>query len=370
MNIYCGVYYQVSNTLFTNTEFVDISNNKVTGGGAPEEGPGALLNDTFTAGRVFCIQGSGANTYVSHNTVRRAGTAEVNSGEIILYENLAYRYDGMVESSTADTTILKASDKNQINVGNVITINSGKGKGQYRKVIQRTKLTIKVDKPWDIIPDSTSHVTINNGYLNAFVCYNELDGHTNWRDIPSATTGLQAYGAIHNMFYCNNKIKNTSTGFDITPHYYTNYSAGQEADAKCVIAWSQFDRNEMENMTRGRGMVISTSSDNANEPITCEIAFGNLFRKNTLKNMLTYTGGDRAGNNGYGIRMGQPNSKWFGNWCVANLFEANSFSNCEVGDIMFYHNQAKNVFRNNTNGDKKASMNITSPELAPIEPAY
>ena len=370
MNIYCGVYYQVCNTLFTNTKFLDISNNKVTGGGAPKDGPGALKNDELTAGRVFGVQGSGENIYISHNTIRRAGIPNTNAGELILFENLTYRYDGMVESSDEYFTNLLKSDKNKITVGNVISIVSGKGKGQYRQVVQRSKLKVKVDKPWDVVPDATSRVIINNGYLNSYVCHNDMDGHTNWAEIPSATTGLQGYGAIHNMFYCQNNIKNVTTGFDITPHYYNNFETGQESDAKCVIAWNIFDRNTVDNAGRGSTMAISTSGVNPSDPNPAEIAFGNTFRKNVYKNMKDYIRSDRAGTGGLGIRMGQSSSKWPGDWCVGNLYEANEFSNCAIADIIFYSNQANNVFRNNTNGDKKAGMNVTDPKLGPIEATY
>lgn len=378
MKVYCGVYYAICNTIFTNVQFADASNNKVTGAGAPEDpkdGPGPLENDTFTAGRVFVVQGWAHDTYICHNTVRRAGIPNTNSGEIILYENVSYNFDGKVESSTADVTTLGTSDKNKANSGNVISIVSGKGRGQYRKISKRAKNVITLEEPWDIVPDSTSHVIINNAFVNAFVCYNDLDGHSNWAEVPGATTGLQAYGAIHNMFYCNNKVKNTSTGIDFTPFYYKDITGTQEGDARCVIAWSQFDRNEFQNMGRAITMAIQTTSATPTDDNVGEIAFCNLFRGNTIKDITPWTGGDRANTGGLGIRMGQAGSStskanWPGEWCVANVFEANSFSNCSDSDVTFYNNQANNIFRNNKNGNGKARYNITAPNLAPIEPAY
>ncbi len=370
MNIYCGTYYQFENALFTNIEFLDVSNNSVTGGGAPADGPGELLPDTFTAGRVFGVQGWGHNTYISHNTIRRAGVPNFNSGEIILYENIGYRYDGDVKESTATITDLLPSDKNEISANNVVTIVSGKGKGQYRKIKRVTNLCIQVDTPWDIIPDETSHVIISHGYLNAFVCFNDLNGYTNWQEAPGSAMGIQAYGAIHNMYYNFNVLRNASYGIEITPFYYNNITAGQEANARCVISWSHFDRNYLQNVSRGIGFVISTSGNNKNAPIVGEIAFGNVVRKNTIKDILDFTADDKKGSGGTGIKMGVTNSKWVGNWCVANLIEANDLSNCASSDIGFYDNQANNVFRNNTNGNKKASMKISRSKLGPIETKY
>lgn len=370
MNIYCGLYYQFANALFTNVEFLDVSNNSVTGGGAPKEGSGKLVTDSLTAGRVFACQGWAHNTYISHNKIRRAGISTFGAGEIIMYENIGYRLDGNVKSSTATVTTLIPSDKNEITVRNVITIISGKGKGQYRKVKAVNGETIEVDRPWDIIPDETSHVLVNHGFLNAFVCYNDIDGHTNWQEVPSSTMGLQAYGNIHNMFYSFNVIKNTSFGIEITPFYYNNVTAGQESNARCVIAWSYFDRNRLENVGRGIAMTISTSGNDKNAPVVGEIAFGNLIRKNTVKDVLDFATDDKKGSGGAGIRMGPSTSNWTGNWCVSNLIESNDLSNCVAGDIVFNENQANNVFRNNTNGGKKADMKITAQNLGPIETEY
>ena len=370
MNIYCGLYYQFANALFTNVEFLDVSNNIVTGGGAPEECSGELVTDSLAAGRVFACQGWAHNTYISHNKIRRAGISTFGAGEIIMYENIEYRLDGDVKSSTSTVTTLDPLDKNEVKAGNVITIISGKGRGQYRKVKLVAGNNIEVDKAWDIIPDETSHVLVNHGFLNAFVCYNDIDGHTNWQEVPSSTMGLQAYGNIHNMFYSFNVVKNTSFGIEITPFYYNNITAGQESNARCVIAWSYFDRNRLENVGRGISMTITTSGNDKNAPVLGEIAFGNSIRKNTIKDVLDFATSDKKGSGGAGIRMGPTTSNWTGNWCVANLFEANDLSNCVAGDIVFNENQANNVFRNNTNGGKKAGMKIPSQKLGPIETKY
>lgn len=378
MNIYCGVYYQVTNSLFTNVDFLDVSNNEVTGAGAPadpKDGPGKLETDTLTAGRVFTCQGWTANTYICHNKVRRAGIPNTNSGEIIMYENVAYLYDGKVDTSTDTTTTVTKSDKNQMGVGAVITIVGGKGRGQYRVITKKLKSTVTVDRPWDIVPDSTSHVIVNKAFINAFVCYNELDGHANWNEVPGATTGLQAYGAIHNMFYCNNKVKNTSTGMDITPFYYKDITGTQESNARCVIAWNQFDRNTLEKMGRAITMAIQTTSGTPTDDNVGEICFGNVFRANTIKDISPWTDGDRKGSGGLGLRMGQAGSSsskanWPGEWCTGNLYEANTFTNC-VDDVIFYNNQYGNIFRNNTNGSgAKARYNVTDNKLAPVETTY
>ena len=369
----CGVYYHICDIIFTNVNTIDCSNNTVTGAGAPndpKEGSGPLINDTYTAGRVFVVQGWAINTYISHNTVRRAGIPNTNSGEIILFENLAYNFDGYAKSATDTTLTTAKGDKNTINVGNVVSVISGKGRGQYRRVVKRSTNTITLDRPWDIVPDQTSRIIANGGYLNSFVCYNNLDGHSNWAEVPGATTGLQAYGAIHNMFYCHNKVSNTSTGIDFTPFYYEDVTGFQVDNARCVIAWSQFDRNTLEKMGRAISMTITTSSKSPSKAIPGEIAFGNMFRANDIRDISRWTGGDRAGSGGLGIRMGPGSSGWSGNWCVANLFEANNFSNCADNDVTFYDNQANNIFRNNKNGNSKARYNITSQKLGPIEPKY
>ena len=90
-----------------------------------------------------------------------------NQGETILSQggNPEQQSVGTVTAATA-TSITDAQQKwgliktSSLASADAIAIIDGKGTGQWRRIVSNTATTIKVDKPWDVIPDATSHYSV------------------------------------------------------------------------------------------------------------------------------------------------------------------------------------------------------------------
>jgi len=109
-----------------------------------------------------------------------------NQGETILSQgcNPGNQDAGPVSSATA-TTIVDASNKwhttirnSSLSYSDAIAIVAGRGAGQWRFIAGNTSNTIKVDRPWDIIPDKDSYYVIMRWSARAWLIKdNILEGN-------------------------------------------------------------------------------------------------------------------------------------------------------------------------------------------------
>ena len=122
------------------------------------------------------------NSYVANNTINNTGCYQ-GDGEVIATEsyNSGTRMYGNVEAAGASTLKLKPKtnkvgfvldnktwgndgwdlSKRGYGTWNIV-ITDGRGVGQRRNIVSadRSTRTMKIDRPWDIIPDSTSKFTV------------------------------------------------------------------------------------------------------------------------------------------------------------------------------------------------------------------
>lgn len=369
-NLYVGIYYGQDGAILTHVDDVDVSSNKLIGKDYFTDDTGEFTTDDYTVGRGVVVQGHGSNMYISHNEFLRVGIPNANAGEVILLENLGYKFNGPVVSADETSITLGTSDKNKIVAGNVITINNGKGKSQYRTVVQRNGNTVVVDKPWDIIPDSTSHAIVNYAFKNVYSCENTIDGYTNYQKETGSTTGIQVYGSAHNLTFSKNIMKNMPIGI-----CHTAYYTPDSDDAKAIIAWSSYDRNVIENCAVGVRFFCTQKVDGSGD-IPGEMTFGVTFRKNEFNKIPDYEGswknqgaqGIQVGNPVSGFDGGTQNDKWWGPWMVANLFENNTFNECAYPIACGTH-QSKNILRD-TSESNGATVTVGSGCSNVIKTAY
>ena len=358
IGMYVGLYYHQNTTIFTNTDKLDFSNNVTQGKDILDDPTGMLKKDNWTSGRNMAVQGYGSNFYIYNNTFERTGLPDDNAGEQIMLENLSCRYDGEIGGADESSITMPSGIGFQAAKGDIITVTSGKGQSQYRTVEKVSKNTITVDKPWGVVPDTSSRILITNCFRNVVISKNKIDGYANYLQNPGATTGVQVYGSTHNLFYTNNDIKNVPEGICIQPYYRTN----EGNKAKTVISWNMFDGNKIENC--GEGIRFVYSPDSPTAPF--ETSYGIVFRRNSIKRIENYlVGGEWANRGGKGVHIGMYDGSssgynWNDNGINGLLLEHVSFSECQDADIRLYRMQGNVLVRDCKTDKDELSVNVTS----------
>jgi hypothetical protein len=122
-------------------------------------------------------------------------------------------------------------------------------------------------------------------------------------------------------------------------------------DTICPVSWNYFDGNKASNS--GRGVSMNVTVNNGSGAIPHSMCYGNVFRRNEFKDLRDYS--NNKGTVGYGIYSGYAamGNVWVGAWETANLFENNTFENCQMGNINLGPHQANNIYRKNIAKDGK-----------------
>ena len=131
-----------------------------------------------------------------------------NHGETILSQgcNPEHQDAGYVSSATA-TTIEDNSDKwgvirtNSLSSSDAVAIVAGRGTGQWRYILYNTPNTIKVDKPWIVVPDSTSRYVIMRWSAEDWLVYNNI--------LEDNNKGISFYCGGTDVAIVGNKLTNS-----------------------------------------------------------------------------------------------------------------------------------------------------------------
>ena len=344
--LYSGAYYGQDSSIYTNVNCLDISRNTYIGKDADTDDSGILDVNDMTVGRFVAIQGYSAKNYISHNTTKAAGIPGTNAGELVLYENLSPRHEGSIAASDGDTITLPEGTSFQASKGDIITITKGTGKGQYAFVKSTKKNVITLEDRFEVAPDTTSTILISNNFNTAAIYKNHFNGYANYAETSSgATTCVQVYGGMHNLFFTDNYGEYLPEGVCITPYYKNT--------AKCVTYWSHFDRNEFFETGVGIRYTMCTSTNNTD--IAGEYSIGVTIRRNSFKNTNDYTMGAGAG--GDAIQIGYhaglyDGNVWPGNWINGVVVEHCTFEGSEYNDIEFCTHSGNTIIRDNKNVDE------------------
>lgn len=164
-------------------------------------------NISYNADRNFCSQSGMASAYHSilqgnswfNNIPRRH-----NSGEN-MYESGNAFWHGKVLRATANTLSAegKPFEDTQARIDAYTTMKetfvliiAGRGIGQYRKVISYTPDTLTLERPWDVVPDATTYVTVGRGYVETLWVDNTEEHTANWTGWWGNTFGNVIDGQI------------------------------------------------------------------------------------------------------------------------------------------------------------------------------
>lgn len=343
-NFITGYYYGQDSFSISSATTIDISNNIIQGKGAKDDN--ALDYNNYTAGRciVFNVV---ENAYMGNNTLRKSGIPHCNAGEMFLLENLTVNYDGNIAETTENSFTLPKNSTVQFSKGDIVSVVSGEGVYQYRTVVSAKGLTAYLDTPFDVIPDQSSRVIISHCFSNIAIYNNLFDGHTTWSKYPGATTSLQAYGSVHNLFMEKNTLKDLPEGICITPYYYNP----TENTGKAVISWCVFDKNTF--YRNGVGIRYYTVADPNTGPIPACVSHGVAIRRNNFKEIPEYEHVDWIGEGGFAIQMGTltkqaSGDRWPGDWTNGVLIENNKFRYSETADLSLGSHQNNILTRGNS----------------------
>ena len=368
-NLYVGPYYGQDTVMMTYCNRVDISNNKFIGKDALADSSGIFDKNDMTVGRGIVFQGSATDIYVSNNMFKAAGTPYYNAGELILLENLSTEYVGRVTAFNENGFSMPEDVKYQASRSHIVSVVSGKGKHQYRRISASSGKNVTVDAPWDIVPDKESSIVITDCYHNIAIHKNDFDGYTNYLEEPGATCGLQIYGSTHNLFYTKNIMKNMPDGICVTPRYVVN-DTGRHIG---LVYWCQLDDNYFEQIANGIRYYMVGIGGTGEIPM--ENSVGVTMRRNIFKDIPEFKKTEWIGEGGMAIKMGQADrgdgggchyDEWKGNWINGVCIENTTFTNCEIASIYFFMHQGNTILRNNTEDGGEVKYTIFKDCNGPI----
>ena len=346
---YVGPYYNQNFFLLWANENVDVSNNYFASADVISDITGLLEKGDFTIGRTFALQFHNYNIYITNNTIDTAGLPNDNAGEQIMFEGVSVKYEGEIRSSTDTVITLPDEFTAQLTKGDAVTVIDGKGVSQWREVKSVKGREVTLNEPWIIIPDEKSTLVFTDCFKNIAIHNNDISGYKNYKSEYTATTAVQAYGGINNMYITSNKIRDMWAGMCITTHY--RYS--DKPEATNGIFWSVISDNTIQNTGVGILMNLNMIPDTHNRTTPPKLLFGTSVRKNNISYSMDYEANCWTDKGGMGISVGRRDIEtnqrvWPGEWAWGNVIENNNISNSQRANIMLWKHQAKTILRNNS----------------------
>lgn len=370
-NLYYGQFYTGSNYnqlayKYDNASKFDVNNNYFASADILTDDSHTIEGDDLINGRSVCIQGASNNGYIANNEIVCSGIPGETAGEQIMYEGHRISYKGGIESATENTITLdeefsledvRISDKG-FSEGSVVNLVLGKGVTQYRIITKIDGRTLTVDKPWDIIPDNTTTVTLSSPQYNHAIYKNKVSGYKNHSEWSSGGCGIMTYNEAYNIRMIDNELDNLVTGIYLTQHYREDIDISGSY-------WEIVSGNKITNCNIGirymtTGMIKPTQKD-----ILMHTAYGITIRRNKFENIVDWTQKNLVGVGGYGILCGRnfgdyndgstpgmPNEDWPGEWMYGSVLENNTFKDCEFGNILIGRLQGKTLLRGNVASGK------------------
>ncbi|KYG65886.1 hypothetical protein AZI86_02090 [Bdellovibrio bacteriovorus] len=307
-----GSFWASASQVFINNTTFRLTNDAESGVSLWGGREIALTNNDFSnfdetqadghgIGRMFVSQGhfgSLRNAYfsgnASHNYAPRdCNFVDCNMGEQILFEfgGGEYKTAATAVGASSVTFASVTSDPTTTEGGLDITITSGKGLGQHRRVVSVAAGVVTVDRAWTIAPDASSKFLINAVSEKTVVYNNTFQGRTTHSTHDSASTAVNVFGSSVDAIVDKNTISRMRHGLMIVTH--VSNMAGNGAP----LYFSLTANNTITDGNNGiyTGMVYGYDSS------LDWGAIGNVFRGNTINGMtnmgIAFDQWDSAGGN-------------------------------------------------------------------------
>lgn len=187
-----------------------------------------------------------------------------------VYAGYITQVDGSGGESV-DGTALKLDNLPESNwTGETVYIESGRGFGQYRKIVSCTDGVLTVTPPFAAAPDASSHIQIGYYLRNHVYFDNVLDGQDPTQS--TASTGISAFGSGFGYCIQSNTFTDVSTGSILWPMYDAGFNA--------ACAFNEISDNTYSNCLAG---VVLQYNDWGSDSLSDGVVLaGNRIARNTF----------------------------------------------------------------------------------------
>jgi len=298
--------------------------------------------------RLFIAQGHGHGStglhYVAENTGRNLGCTTYTCGEEILFETPGVYWVGtgtMSDSTTLNTAAsftanyyAALSRSVYSSYGSrkpaLLFIQSGKGAGQWRRILSNTTTDVVIERAWDVAPDGTSTFAIITAGHQAAVWKNDLQGV-----LPSfagTNIGVAAYGSVFDLSIIRNTISNIPRGIELSGLTYSSCAAsgGPTTTDFCPVWGVLVAGNTISNV--GAGIAAYTRRESPNGSLG-EVLRQVVIRDNTITGVITGQG--QGTSHEAGIVVSDANGEQSSTpWQVGTVLERNTITDAKNSIIL------------------------------------
>jgi len=274
-----------------------------------------------------------------------------NTGEQILIEGGKFRVRGSVVAATSNT-ITVASTRNAESTKSIVTITSGKGYGQTRKVssVDTNSNVITLAEKWRVVPDSDSTYVVSASTYRFVVFDNHFDGKEEWitGSEKSASTGVASFGGSIELIVDSNKMTDLRTGIYQWP------LGGQEVGGIRSLQacfFNTFQNNSISGGCIALLNIVSESDENL-------LLDGGIYATTCRENII-----DSMSSEGVAFSTSLPE-----NLIRMSVFERNTANNCQIAinESPYLQNQLY-IDNVGTNGNSGVAMAIAYDHLPALK---
>jgi polygalacturonase len=272
-------------------------------------------------GRFFVGQahfGSMRNLYWGNNTSLNAAPrdctkVDCNKGEQICLEIVGSKVQGDVVKATADTvSFASISDLSADKPGGQdLVVIGGRGAGQHRHIVASSGSTLRLDAPWNVIPDSSSRFALAAIVSRIAIYDNSFEGRASYSAHDSDSTSVLLYGNVYDAVVDHNRISRMRHGM---------MSVALDSTRGLVPYFLQYSNNMVSDSNSGL-YVGTTFADSGIAGIWGGL--GNVYRNNRFENLA---------------HIGVEYETWAhdGSDYNGTVFERNSFKSVRYGFVDAY----------------------------------
>jgi len=244
----------------------------------------SLIDDnrlTDTPGRI-CL-GMGWHNYIRYNEIHQAFRSTWENAEELYLVHGGVRQGKTIGFATRGTAKSLVDTRQHWQPGfhqnSAVLIISGRGFGQYRRVIDNSVDTLKLERPWNVEPDATTEYVVSRMFIeNAFFAnLNNTPGRLSlWLDCVANVVEMHRDDHAKGMDLWGedgSQVDENGVGKDLTRFYPAYYN--------------MFSRNWMD----GSALWLGTPGAKTNNAHRGYPNFGNIVTGNRIRQAHTYRTG-------------------------------------------------------------------------------
>lgn len=364
---YFGTYYDGINCMtISGVDKADISGNYFASADILTDDTHTLETYDLFNGRSMSIQGLGRRYYIAKNKIEYSDSLGHNSGEQIMSEGSRACFVEKASAATESTVTLPSfalskfsGHENDIPAaGSTIYVANGRGYGQVRTVKSIDGNVITIETPWDIIPDTTSVVTVSVGHYNWVIYKNEISGAANHSEEGGGGCGVMIYNDVYNFRVVDNVITDVNTGIYLEQHG-SDLKADDPYGKFNSSVWCVLSGNNISKANVGIRSMMNGTSNLWNSTAPFYVQTGVTIRRNTISDIVDWTAKNLVGVGGVGIMYSRntadynnststPFDAYTAPWQYGTVIESNKFVNCSRANILLGMHHGKTMLLNNT----------------------